>query len=156
MPISSQHDCVLLQNDHNRLTEWCYALNNEEKPSNFLRVILLCYTTTVEPPKRGHYGDEHIVHSREVVLFRSFLFSRMRSEGCCSCQRVCVGVCFTYGASVRPENAITCSAGNEGQNTSGELPKTTEFKSYAAKQERKSQLPVIPTSPSQDPSVPYT
>ena len=36
MPISSQHDCVLLQNDLNRLVEWCNTWNlflNEEKCS---------------------------------------------------------------------------------------------------------------------------
>ena len=56
---------------------------------------------------------------------------------------VCVSVFFkshlTYGASVRPENAVTYSAGNEGQNICGDLPETTAFKSYAANHERKSQ-----------------
>ena len=46
---------------------------------------------------------------------------------------------LTYGASVRPENAVTYSAGNEGQKICGDLPETTAFKSYAAKHERKSQ-----------------
>ena len=46
---------------------------------------------------------------------------------------------LTYGASVRPENAVTHSAGNEGQKICGDLPETTAFKSYAAKHERKSQ-----------------
>ena len=60
---------------------------------------------------------------------------------------VCVCVCqsVNYGASVRPENAATYSAGNEGQNICGDLPETTAFKSYAAKHERKSQLLIIPT-----------
>ena len=44
-----------------------------------------------------------------------------------------------YGASVRPENAVTYSAGKEGQKICGDLPETTAFKSYAAKHERKSQ-----------------
>ena len=58
---------------------------------------------------------------------------------------VCVCVCvsvkshLTYGASVRPENAVTYSAGNEGQKISRDLPEMTAFKSYAAKHERKSQ-----------------
>ena len=58
---------------------------------------------------------------------------------------VCVCVCLsvkshlTYGASVRPENAVTYSAGNEGQKICGDLPETTAFKSYATKHERKSQ-----------------
>ena len=54
---------------------------------------------------------------------------------------------LTYGASVRPENAVTYSAGNEGQKICGDLPETTAFKSYAAKHKRKSQLLIIPTYP---------
>ena len=59
---------------------------------------------------------------------------------------VCLSVCLsvkshlTYGASVRPENAVTYSAGNEGQKICGDLPETSAFKSYAAKHERKSQF----------------
>ena len=61
----------------------------------------------------------------------------MRSEGYCS-RSVCLSVKshLTYGASVRPENAVTYSAGNEGKNVCGDLPETTAFKSYAAKHER--------------------
>ena len=44
---------------------------------------------------------------------------------------------LTYGASVPPKNAVTYSAGNEGQKSCGDLPETTAFKSYAAKHERK-------------------
>ena len=43
---------------------------------------------------------------------------------------------LTYGASVRPENAVTYSAGNEGQKICGDLPERTAFKSYAVKHER--------------------
>ena len=46
---------------------------------------------------------------------------------------------LTYGACARPENAVTYSAGNEGQKICGDLPETTAFKSYAAKHELKSQ-----------------
>ena len=67
----------------------------------------------------------------------------MRSEGYSSwvCLSVCVSVKshLTHGASVRPENAVTYSAGNEGRKICGDLPETTTFKSYAAKHERKSQ-----------------
>ena len=58
---------------------------------------------------------------------------------------VCVSVCLsvkshlTYGASVRFENAVTYSAGKEGQKICGDLPETTALKSYDAKHERKSQ-----------------
>ena len=64
----------------------------------------------------------------------------MRSEGYCTwvCASVCLSVKshLTYGASVRPKNAVTYSAGKEGQNICGDLPETTAFKSYAAKHER--------------------
>ena len=46
---------------------------------------------------------------------------------------------LTYGASVRPENAVTYSAGDEGRKNCGDLPETTAFKSCAAKHEPKSQ-----------------
>ena len=52
----------------------------------------------------------------------------MRSEGYCSW--VCLSVCLsvkshlTSGASVRPENAVTYSAGNEGQNICGVFSET--------------------------------
>ena len=51
----------------------------------------------------------------------------MRSEGYGS---VCVSVCvsvkshLTYGASVRPENAVTYSAGNKGQKSCGVFSET--------------------------------
>ena len=57
----------------------------------------------------------------------------------CLCVCVSVKSHLTYGASVRPENAVTYSAGNEGQKICGDLPETTAFKSYTAKHERKSQ-----------------
>ena len=76
----------------------------------------------------------------------------MRSEGYSSWS-VCVCVCLsvkshlTYGASVRPENTVTHSAGNEGQKICGDLPETTAFKSYSAKHERKSQYANYSDSP---------
>ena len=54
---------------------------------------------------------------------------------------------LTYGASIRLENAVTYSAGKEGQNICGDLPETTAFKSYSAKHERKSQYANFPTYP---------
>ena len=54
----------------------------------------------------------------------------MRSEGYCSWVCLCVCVCvsvkshLTYGASVRPENAVTYSAGNEGQKICGVFSET--------------------------------
>ena len=46
---------------------------------------------------------------------------------------------LTYGESVRPENAVTHLAGNEGRKICGDLPETTAFKTYAAKPERRNQ-----------------
>ena len=47
---------------------------------------------------------------------------------------------LTYGASVRPENAVTYSVGNKDQKFCWDMSKTTAFKSYVAKHEQKSQL----------------
>ena len=61
---------------------------------------------------------------------------------------VCVCVCLSvkshliYGASVRPENAVTYSVGNEGQKICGDLHEMTAFKSYAAKHDNYSDLPM--------------
>ena len=48
----------------------------------------------------------------------------MRSEGYCSRSCLSVKSHLTYGASVRPENAVTYSAGNEGQNICGVFSET--------------------------------
>ena len=48
----------------------------------------------------------------------------MRSEGYCSWVCVSVKSHLTYGASVRPENAVTYSAGNEGQKICGVFSET--------------------------------
>ena len=73
----------------------------------------------------------------------------MRSKGygnwVCLCVRVCVCVCvcvsvksnLTSGESVRPENTVTYSAGNGGQN--GFFFETAPFRSYGVKRKRKSQ-----------------
>ena len=76
----------------------------------------------------------------------------MRSEGYCS-RSVSVSVCLsvkshlTYEASVHPENAVTYSAGNKGQNVCGDLPETIAFKNFSAKHERKSQYANYSDSP---------
>ena len=49
----------------------------------------------------------------------------------CLCVRLSVKSHLTYGASVRPENAATYSAGNEGQIICGDLPETTAFGSHS-------------------------
>ena len=38
------------------------------------------YTNTVEPPKRGQHGDKPFVLSREVALFRRFLFLSLKMK----------------------------------------------------------------------------
>ena len=46
---------------------------------------------------------------------------------------------LTYGASVRPENAVTDTQRATGRKVCGDLSETTAFKSNAVKHERKSQ-----------------
>ena len=55
--------------------------------------------------------------------------------------RVCLSVKskLTSGASVRPENTVTYSAGNGGQKVCGVSFETAPFKSYGVKRKRKSQ-----------------
>ena len=73
----------------------------------------------------------------------------MRSESYCTWVCVSVKSHLTYGASVRPESAVTISASKEDRKLCGDFPETTVFKSNAAKHERKSQyanysdLPVV-------------
>ena len=50
--------------------------------------------------------------------------ARMRSEGYCSWVCVSVKSHLTYGASVRPKNAVTYLAGNEGQKICGVFSET--------------------------------
>ena len=63
----------------------------------------------------------------------------------CVCVCVCVSVCLsvkshlTSGASVRPENTVTYSAGNKGQKICVVFFETAPFKSYSVKRKRKSQ-----------------
>ena len=58
---------------------------------------------------------------------------------------VCLSVCLsvkshlTSGASVRPENTVTYSAGNRSQKICGDFFETAPFKSYGVKRKRKSQ-----------------
>ena len=69
----------------------------------------------------------------------------MRSEGygscrvcVCVCVSVCLSVCLsvkshlTSGASVRRENGVTYSAGNEGQKICGVFSKTHPFRRSSA------------------------
>ena len=76
-----------------------------------------------------------------VINPRRACAARVTVVGFSVCLSVCLSVKshLTYGAYVRPENAVTYSAGNEGQKICGDLPETTAFKSYTAKHERKSQ-----------------
>ena len=73
---------------------------------------------------------------------------RVTVVGCvcvCVCVCVSVSVCLsvkshlTSGASVRPENTVTYSADNGGQNICGVFFETAPFKSYGVKRKRKSQ-----------------
>ena len=61
------------------------------------------------------------VGGRRVINPRRACAARVTSV--CVC--VSVKSHLTYGASVRPENAVTYSAGNEGQNICGVFSETT-------------------------------
>ena len=85
-------------------------------------------------------------HTRPFITPHPYIFVTNPRRACAArVTVVVVCVCLSvkshliYGASVCPENAVTYSAGNEGQKICGDLPETTAFKSYAAKHERKSQ-----------------
>ena len=68
------------------------------------------------PSISGALAHVHCSHYAEGLHFSAFHWV---------CVSVCLCVCvsvkshLTYGASVRPENAVTYSAGNEGQNICG-------------------------------------
>ena len=65
----------------------------------------------------------------------------LRYLGLCVCLCVCLSVKshLTSGASVRPENTVTYSAGKGGQKICGVFFETAPFKSYGVKRKRKSQ-----------------
>ena len=63
-------------------------------------------------------------YPRRACAQRGLPSARMRSEGYCSWVCLSVKSHLTYGASVRPENAVTYSAGNEGQNICGVFSET--------------------------------
>ena len=65
-----------------------------------------------------------LLNPRRACAARVTPSARMRSEGYCSWVCVSVKSHLTYGASVRPENAVTYSAGNEGQKICGVFSKT--------------------------------
>ena len=75
---------------------------------NIIEPQLLCYASIIINPRRAC--------AARVTVVGSF------------CLSVCLSVKshLTYGASVRPENAVTYSAGNEGQNICGVFSETTE------------------------------
>ena len=56
-----------------------------------------------------------------IINPRRACAARVTVVGLCVCVCVCLSVKshLTYGASVRPENAVTYSAGNEGQKICG-------------------------------------
>ena len=90
-----------------------------------------------------------IVCTCELINPRRACAARVTVVVLCVCVSVCLSVKshLTYEASVRPENAVTYSAGNEGRKICGDLPETTAFKSYSAKHERKSQYANYSDSP---------
>ena len=64
-------------------------------------------------------NNSHIINPRRACAARVTVVGSV-------CLSVCVSVKshLTYGASVRPENAVTYSAGNEGQKICGVFSET--------------------------------
>ena len=54
---------------------------------------------------------------------------------------------LTYGASVRPENAITYSAGNEGQKICGNLPERKRSRIMPRNMSEIANMLITPTYP---------
>ena len=79
-------------------------------------VISACVVCTLQPLRRG---------------FALQCFSLGLSVCVCVCVCLSVKSHLTYGASVRPENAVTYSAGNEGQNICGVFSETAPFRDPA-------------------------
>ena len=82
--------------------------------------------------RRGQFPRTRIgIVRRKIVMQYAPRVLHFSAFHCCLC--VCVCVCLsvkshlTYGASVGPENAVTHSAANEGQNISGDFPETAAF-----------------------------
>ena len=90
------------------------------------------------------HGDTSLPEGSSFINPRRACAARVTVVGCV-CVSVCLCVCLsvkshlTYGASIRPENAVMYLAGNEGQKICGDLSETAAFKSYAAKHEQRSQ-----------------
>ena len=78
----------------------------------------------------------HIFNPRHACAARVTVLGSV-----CVCVFVCLSVKshLTSGASVRPENTVTYSAGNGGQKICGVFFETVPFKSYGVKRKRKSQ-----------------
>ena len=68
----------------------------------------------------GHFLCESLFESALSIAPRVLHFSAFIVVGSvCVCVCVSVKSHLTYGASVRPENAVAYSAGNEGQKICG-------------------------------------
>ena len=76
------------------------------------------------------YKGNTLINPRRACAARVTVFGSV-------CQSVCLSVCvsvkshLTYGASVRPENAVTYSAGNEGQNICGVFSENAPLQSWS-------------------------
>ena len=83
-------------------------------------VVRPCVQSAIFPCVYAHaYLYTRMIHRRGFSTL-------VLSLGLSVCVCVCVSVKshLTYGASVRPENAVTYSAGNEGQNICGVFSET--------------------------------
>ena len=103
----------------------------------------ICFGDRALPPLDGHTYGRPFFHGKHACTLPSTNTAAMPISSLCvvgveTLVRF-VGVLVAYGASVRPVNAVTYSAGNEGRHICGDLSETTAFKSYTSKHKRKSQ-----------------
>ena len=86
-------------------------------------------------PRKVHCNPGHtLINPRRACAARVTVLGSV-----CVCVCVSVKSNLTSGASVRPENTVTYSAGNGGQKICGVFFETAPFKSYGVKRKRKSQ-----------------
>ena len=76
-----------------------------------------------------YYGSALLLLTLSAHVQRVVVVSVSRSVCVCVCVCVCPSV-KSFGASVRPENTVTYSAGNEGRNIRGVFAENASFQSY--------------------------
>ena len=96
--------------------------------------------------QRGDHAHSLFLPAPEVVNPRRACAARVTVVGSvCLCVCVSVKSHLTYGASVRPENAVTYSAGSEGQKFVGICLKRLRSRVMPRNMSEKANMLIIPT-----------